>query len=296
MTFKSIEKNFGRAHAFGRLAGSLLLNQVLMKRIASRTDQGHPQLAVYSQDLIGQAINVYGWWEHEQLALLRQFIVQTMGRGGAMLDVGANIGNHSVCLCDLFDEVHAVEANPRTYKLLEFNAAPHAHMKTYQLAASDERRLLSFQVESINVGASRVVDGDRDRQPPCPRIEVQAARLDDVLRPNAPLRLVKIDVEGHELQVIRGMSGLLATHGPCVVFEQQAVDFVDGSSAVITALRGCGYTRFFTVERTPSSRQGGRLNQVRSNLVALVRGLRMQIVETGHFAPAFYEMIIAVKA
>ena len=76
--------NLGRAHALRRLTGSLLLNQWLMKGIASRRAAGHPQLAVYAQDLVGQAINVYGWWEHEQLIVLRQFVLQTVGRGGAM--------------------------------------------------------------------------------------------------------------------------------------------------------------------------------------------------------------------
>lgn len=288
--------NLGRAHAFRRLVGSLLLHEVLMKRIAKRRRQGHPQLAVYAQDMIGQAINIDGWWELEQLTVLRQFVLATRGRGGAMLDIGANIGNHSVYLRDLFDEVHAVEANPRTFKLLQFNLEIYPHLRAHLFAASDEAGTLRFQVEAINVGASHVVNARQKVHDGAGVIEVQACVLDDVIRTDYPVSLVKIDVEGHELQAIRGMARLLRRDTPCVVFEQQSADFHDGTSPVIEALRGMGYSRFFSVERVPSSRSDGLLTHIWPNLLALWRGFRMEAVELQQFSPGFYEMIIAVPA
>ncbi len=296
MKAEPISCNLGRAHAFRRLVGSLLLHEVLMKRIAKRRRQGHPQLAVYAHDMIGQAINIDGWWESEQLTVLRQFVMAWRGRGGAMLDIGANVGNHSVYLQDLFDEVHAVEANPRTFKLLEFNLEPYPHMKSHLFAASDEARTLRFQVEAINVGASHVVDAKQKARDGAGVIEVQACVLDDVIRTDHPVSLVKIDVEGHELQAVRGMARLLRRDTPCVVFEQQSADFHDGTSPVIETLRGMGYSRFFSVERVPSSRSEGLLTHIWPNLLALWRGFRMETVEMQRFAPSFYEMIIAVPA
>jgi len=232
MTTDTTVCNLGRSHALRRLLGSLLLNQVLMKRIAERRRQGHPQLAVYAQDLIGQAINVYGWWELEQLTLLREFVLSTRGRGGAMLDIGANVGNHSVFMRDMFDEVHAVEANPRTFRLLQFNLEPYSHLKAHLFAASDEAGTLRFQVEAINVGASHVVHAEQQSSGAAAVIEVKACIVDAVIRTERPVSLVKIDVEGHELQAIRGMAELLQRDAPCVVFEQQAGDFLHGTSPV----------------------------------------------------------------
>jgi FkbM family methyltransferase len=285
--------NFGRSHAWQRAVGSVLLNQVLMKRIARRREQGHPQLAVYAQDLIGQAINLYGWWEHEQLEVLRTFVLTRLGRGGALLDVGANIGNHSVRLADLFDEVHAIEASPRTHALLAFNTQPLVHVHAHHFAASDTECVLSFRVDSINVGASRVVEAGGSSVEGAATIEVPAYRIDSKIEPVHPLRLVKLDVEGHELPALRGMVDLLRTHRPAVVFEQQPEDFVNGSSPVIELLRQLGYSRFHSVERLPTSRGGGLWRQIRSNLSALRHGLRMQAVEMSRFEPGFYEMIIA---
>lgn len=296
MKAEPLRCNLGRAHAFRRLVGSLLLHEVLMKRIAKRRRQGHPQLAIYAHDMIGQAINIDGWWESEQLTVLRQFVLAWRGRGGAMLDIGANVGNHSVYLQDLFDEVHAVEANPRTFKLLEFNLEPYPHMKAHLFAASDEAGTLRFQVEAINVGASHVVNAKQKARDGAGVIEVQACVLDDVIRTDHPVSLVKIDVEGHELQAVCGMARLLRRDTPCVVFEQQSADFHDGTSPVIETLRGMGYSRFFSVERVPSSQSEGLLTHIWPNVLALWRGFRMETVEMQRFAPTFYEMIIAVPA
>ena len=50
-------------------------------------------------------------------------------------------------------------------------------------------------------------------------ITVATERLDDVIPEDAAIRLLKIDVEGGELGVLRGGMGLLARHRPVVVFE-----------------------------------------------------------------------------
>ena len=50
-------------------------------------------------------------------------------------------------------------------------------------------------------------------------VTVQRARLDDLLPPALPIRLIKIDVEGAELQVLRGSTATLQRWPPYVVFE-----------------------------------------------------------------------------
>lgn len=58
-------------------------------------------------------------------------------------------------------------------------------------------------------------------------ITVETARLDDVVPPDRPIALVKIDVEGAELQVLRGGLGTLKRCRPFVIFEhgEGAADF-----------------------------------------------------------------------
>ncbi|RYZ00236.1 MAG: FkbM family methyltransferase [Chitinophagaceae bacterium] len=52
------------------------------------------------------------------------------------------------------------------------------------------------------------------------RIEVRTRRLDDLVLPgNLPVRLIKIDVEGGEMDVLRGAEGLLRRDHPVIIFE-----------------------------------------------------------------------------
>lgn len=50
-------------------------------------------------------------------------------------------------------------------------------------------------------------------------IEVEVRRLDDVIPSSAPVRLIKIDVEGGELGVMKGAGGLLERWHPYLIFE-----------------------------------------------------------------------------
>ena len=67
-------------------------------RIAKRNLASFPQLAIFSFDHIGLCINNEGRYENIQLQLVEQFISEKLlnSSNSAMLDIGANIGNHSV--------------------------------------------------------------------------------------------------------------------------------------------------------------------------------------------------------
>lgn len=287
------ERNFGRGHALRRLIQSILLNQVMMKVIARRDFSREPQLAIFSHDLIGQAINLHGWWEHEELLLLQSFLGARFERGGAMIDVGANIGNHTVFLREMFDEIHAVEANPRTFRLLQFNVDRYSHITAHNFAASDEGGHLDFIQDYRNVGASHVAGRADVGMPEERHSWVVAKRLEDAIEASSPIRLIKIDVEGHELRCLRGARRLIDRDRPFIVFEQLSREFTQGTSPVIEELRGQGYRTFHVLTRKPSFSRTSTLRQLASALWAMAFGLRMATVTTTVFEPAHYEMIIA---
>ena len=92
---------------------------------------------------------------------------------------------------------------------------------------------------------------------PVARIAVRTERLDDVLPGDYVPTLIKIDVEGAEVQVLRGAQSTLERHRPFVLFEHgaggadlygsgpnDAFDLLDGAGLRIFDLDGTGpYSR-----------------------------------------------------
>lgn len=60
--------------------------------------------------------------------------------------------------------------------------------------------------------------------------------------------LVKIDVEGHELEALKGMQQILKNHKPIVLFEQNRGIF-NGTSDVINFLRSVGYDNLYELKK-----------------------------------------------
>lgn len=250
---------------------------------------GMPQLAVFAFDHVGQAIALWGRYERDELDLLMAALAPHLGNGGVCLDIGANIGNHALFFADRFDEVLAFEPNPRTFGLLQFNAALRRNIVCFNFGLSDVEGTARLTVPTENIGmatlhASAGLGGAA--------VDCELRRLDGLdLLAQRRVAMIKIDVEGHELAVLRGAAALLARDRPVVVFEQTPGDIDGGTSPAIELLRRAGYARFWTIEHHPASRWRG-LNLLRRVLF----GERLRMVECTRFETRFHSMIVALPS
>jgi FkbM family methyltransferase len=135
-------------------------------------------------------------------------------------DVGSNCGLFSYRLareCE-FRKIVFFEPNPEMFKLSKQALAPFEKIDGQQLALSDSSGEVSFTVtpESTKgtIEATRTNRSGRI-------IEVQCATSDElILESRVPIPdLIKIDTEGHELSVIRGLSKTIEMHKPIIFFE-----------------------------------------------------------------------------
>lgn len=143
---------------------------------------------------------------------------------GVFIDVGANIGNHAVFFGKfLAEHVVCVEPHPALVPILtrnlELNAVAASSVLPYAAGRTAGRGYISQVKELVhkNIGSSQV-QGAR----PDAGVEVQVASLDRLLHTALGRRevtCVKIDVEGLELDVLHGATGLLRTHRPQLVIE-----------------------------------------------------------------------------
>lgn len=144
------------------------------------------------------------------------------GRVGVMIDVGAYCGSFCLRHRDRFQRIYAFEPFPDNYQALVTNLAlSHAdQIVPVNLAASDKP------------GRARLYLGTPGTQTLVPtasgaHIEVEAVTLDDFAARTGikavDVRLIKIDVEGAELDVLRGARVLLQG-APILVLEANTND------------------------------------------------------------------------
>lgn len=131
-----------------------------------------------------------------------------LSSGKVFVDVGANNGYFTLLASSLVGEtghVYAFEPGPRAYaRLLEnlHHHLPHPNVDARQLAVSDRVGTQELFLSAFEDGLDSLV-ARTDRS-----LRVAASTLDAELGDRRP-DVVKIDVEGSELSVLRGMSGTL---------------------------------------------------------------------------------------
>jgi FkbM family methyltransferase len=144
-----------------------------------------------------------GAWEEDEGALLRALIRP----GCRFLDVGANIGYFSLFAFRSAPgiSIDAVEPHPDTVRLLRWNAwVNHVAVRVWPYALDVGPGTVSMSAPDVNIGDCRVGPADRPGS-----FTVSSAAADDLFAGRA-FDVVKIDVQGWEREVLRGMRRVLA--------------------------------------------------------------------------------------
>lgn len=283
-------------------ASSDLLTKVLRFFLENRLNKlsqlhlkSHRQLAVFSFDYVSNAINIDGLYEIDELEVffdwLKCFKLQTIFNGSA-LDVGANIGNHSLYFSDYFSNVLSFEPQPLTFELLQFNSRLTNNIKCFNFGLSSSEKKESFVVDQKNIGGSHIVPEGSSNG-----VILNLKTLDsmsDVIC--SPVRLIKIDVEGHEYEVLLGAKQVILKHQPIIIFEQHESDFIGNSTKSLDLIRSFNYTKFAYIAKSPSPPREFSLASklIYSAIFRLIKGSSRSIVLVDDFEPSFYPFIIAI--
>lgn len=176
------------------------------------------EMIVNPYEFVGRHIFVEGIYEPECtnvfLSLLRP--------GDCVLDVGANIGYFTLLSSSLVGSegrVHAFEASPKIAQMLQKNIGLNdvSNVVVHNEAVLDRSGFVKFYTgPEENLGLSSIQNtgnGSRvDAEVPC-------VKIDHMISTFPLVRLVKIDVEGVEFLVLKGMLELIERDRPYIILE-----------------------------------------------------------------------------
>lgn len=153
------------------------------------------------------------FYEPDELAIIGRYF-----RGGTFVDVGANVGNHSLHALLFLDakKVIAFEPLPAAARLLEINVALNNLQDRFELHKVGLSDTSGFAAPDSdprkidNLGATRLTPSSSDS-------DLKLARGDDVLEESVDF--IKIDTEGFELRVLEGLRRTIATQRPTLFVE-----------------------------------------------------------------------------
>ncbi|OIJ68145.1 FkbM family methyltransferase [Streptomyces mangrovisoli] len=204
----------GKAFLASRLLNAHLRDRPRRRVVETRFGA---RFAVDTQDLIQRYVYLFGVWEPHMTGWLER----RLKPGDTFVDVGANVGIFSVLASQLVGErgrVVAIEASPvfhgRLTQQLRLNGC--GNVRALNAAVADTHRTLTFVLASSrNMGANSIVPYDGPAES---AFDIAALPLPELLAEDeaATARVIKIDVEGAEGQVVRGLRPLLGRLRPDV--------------------------------------------------------------------------------
>ena len=208
-------------------------------------DCRHGRFAFLRNDhIIGRSLRLYGEWAEAEIALAKVFLRP----GDRVVDVGANIGTHSIAYAALVGasgEVISCEPHPYMFELLarntQENRSSRVRLLEMAIGASPGTLWMDLpaQEASLNFGSLQATATAQAADSASVRVPVARECLDNL--DLGPVRLLKMDVEGSEIHVLEGASQLLSNHRPIVMAESNTAAY---SWPVVQSLQSHDYEIF----------------------------------------------------
>lgn len=211
--------------------------------LASNIKTAHTRygdMAYYADDFyIGASLAMYGEYSELEIDFLRQIIKPDW----TVIDVGANIGALTVAFAEMVGsdgQVYAYEPQPENFELLNRNLGNCGHFGVHlsRKALGDHSGSVVCPplatISNKNYGAVELThESDFGDHTPLVRLDDEEAL--------GAVDFIKIDVEGMEVEVLRGAVKLIKVYGPILYVEN---DRAERSAELLELLKSYGYECF----------------------------------------------------
>lgn len=211
----------------------------------------------FQYDILGKRVSFYlpdprdhiqkhiitqrNFYENEMLTEISPLVPD----GGLVVDIGANIGNHTIFFAKLLGvKVVSVEPTPPTLDILrrnvELNKLEHlVEIKGVALGSSKAKGSI-VNAASENTGMAQVLLDEQGA--------IDVLTLDDIIDDRF-VHMMKIDVEGMEVDVLLGAMATIRRCKPNLIIEASTIDALKKIEAILQPL---GYMKVMVFNHTPT--------------------------------------------
>lgn len=225
---------------------------------------------------IGGSLRDFGEFARPEVDL----ICDLLADGGDFIDVGANIGAIALPVAQRRPEsrVLAIEASASIAPLLGANVVDSglANVSVINAAVGARREIAEFPDVPLSSQGNHGAVGFRYKPGETPRRPVLMLPLDEIVTPAT--KVIKIDIEGYELEALKGAANTIAGIRPSFLFEANPTVQGDVTPDAIELLQGANYNLFwfFAPHGTPIAPRAAPANADLgdTNILAMPAGLR----------------------
>jgi len=178
----------------------------------------------------GKKFGLLSYSDNEQMAVHLQksgtffenetldYIADNYPAQGAILDVGANVGNHSLYFASFlkYEQIFAFEPHPSNYELLSANLSGVSGFYPFNIALHDLCGTAFISTDKYNMGMCKISSMFESIQAPMRTVDTFALKN---------VTLMKIDTEGNEIQILCGAMKTIERCRPLIIIEVAVENF-----------------------------------------------------------------------
>ncbi len=196
-----------------------ITNWIIKKLLPKKVKIGKYFLFLNPNDPVVSGAIFFNVYEKSESHFIKSICYEGMN----ILDIGANIGYYTALFSQLAGDrgsVIAIEPDLESYKYLSksINSFNYKNVLSFRLAASDIKQKLPLFISKENRGDNRLYSTNQKRK----TIMVDCLTVDELLEENKieNLDLIKIDVQGYEPKVLKGMLNIVRSSKKLILLSE----------------------------------------------------------------------------
>ncbi|WP_028880869.1 FkbM family methyltransferase [Terasakiella pusilla] len=203
-----LKKRIAKYPFFRRILTKFYIEDISYPGHFLTKDKIGPIIIPHEGDVIASCFKKYGSWQGG----ISQLIIDLCTPSSKILEIGSNYGLHAREIAHYCNEIHCIEANPSIAPYLQMNlvmcGAGNTNM--YNICASNKSGEVIFldRSNTSNSGYSRIIQ-EGDDLSEGKQIKLSSKPLDQIFQ-DIDFDIIKIDIEGHELEALQGAKETLS--------------------------------------------------------------------------------------